>query len=139
MRLRLLPALLLVACGTTTDVEPQLTITQGVYGQLTQRCDARGCVGAPRVGTPVAWFDRSPWGADGGVAPEPVRATTSGANGFFELALDSNVRGYLAIGLAKATVGTAWFSATAVTVPRGLARVDWQASADPEGQWTDVR
>lgn len=130
---------LLAACGPSPELEAQLTVTQGVYGQLTQRCDEPGCVGTPRVGTPLGWFDRSPFVTDGGVAPEPVLTTTSGANGFFELALDSNVRGYLAVGREKTSVGTSWFTATAVTVPRGLARVDWQATAEAEGRWTDVR
>lgn len=138
MRLLPLSAFLLAACGTP-DIDTQVTITQGLYGQLTQRCDTSGCVGAPRAGTPIAWFDRSPWPTDGGVAPEPVLTTTSGANGFYELALDSNVRGYLALGLQKATVGTAWFTATSVSIPKGLGRVDWQATAANEGRWTDVR
>lgn len=139
MRLSLPLALLAAACAPPADVDAQVTITQGLYGQLTQRCDEAGCVGAPRVGAPLGWFDRSPWATDGGDAPEPLLTTTSGANGFFELALDSNVRGYLAVGREKTSVGTSWFTTTAVTVPRGLARVDWQATADSEGRWTDVR
>lgn len=129
----------LVGCGTSTEVEGQLTITQGLYGQLTQRCEGAGCVGAPRVGTPVGWFAGNPFALDGGVAPAPLKETTSKANGFFELALDSNTRGYLALGKPEATQGTVWFTATAVSIPRGLARVDWQAAAANEGVWTDVR
>lgn len=139
MRPLLAFALLAAACAPPLDVDSQVTITQGLYGQLTQRCDEAGCTGAPRVGAPLGWFERAPWATDGGAAPEPRFTTTSGANGFFQLPLDSNVRGYLAVGREKTTVGTSWFTATAVTVPRGLARVDWQATADPEGRWSDVR
>lgn len=138
-RLCAVSLLLGLACGTTTEVEPQLTITQGLYGQLTQRCDQPDCVGAPRVGTPVAWFDRAPYATDGGMDPEPVQETTSGKNGFYEFAIDSNARGYLAIGLLRPTTGVEWFSATAATIPRGLARIDWRAGPENEGTWTDVR
>lgn len=130
--------LLGLGCGTSTEVEAQLTITQGLYGQLTQRCEAAGCVGAPREGSPLAWFAVSPWATDGGTNPAPLQETVSGKHGFYEFALDSNVHGYLAIGELKAATGVQWFTATALSVPRGLARVDWQAGGN-EGTWTDVR
>jgi hypothetical protein len=136
----LLLLLLLVGCGTSTDVESQLTITQGVYGQLTARCDGAGCVGAPLEGRPMAWFDQSPWPTDGGVAPSPVTQTTSGKNGFYELAVDSNAKGYIALGQSQATTGVQWVTATPpVTVPKGLARVDWRGGPDNAGTWTEVR
>jgi hypothetical protein len=129
-----------LGCGTNTEVEPQLTITQGLYGQLTQSCQEMGCVGAPREGTPVAWFKTSPFSTtDGGVRPMPVEEKVSGKNGFYEFAIESNERGYLALGKPEATQGIVWFTATAATIPRGLARIDWRASADNEGIWTDVR
>ena len=135
-----LGALLLTGCGTSTEVEGQLTITQGLYGQLTQRCDQpAACVGAPRVGTPVAWFEVSPYATDGGVKPTPVRESTSGTNGFYEFALDSNARGYLAIGELRPTNGVQWFTATSVLVPRGLGRVDWRAGPGNDGTWSDVK
>ena len=129
--------LLALGCGTNTEVEPQLTITQGLYGQLTQACKELDCVGAPREGSPVAWFDRSPYVTDGGVKPEPVFESVSGKNGFYEFAIDSNVRGYLAIGELRPTNGVQWFTATAATIPRGLARIDWRAGPGNDGTWTD--
>jgi hypothetical protein len=132
-------SLLVLGCGTNTEVEPQVTITQGLYGQLTQRCDEVNCVGKPREGTPIAWFDRSPYATDGGMNPEPVQEKVSGKNGFYEFAIESNERGYLAIGELRATTGVKWFSSTAATIPRGLARIDWRAGADNDGIWTDVR
>lgn len=139
MRRTLFLLLFAAGCGTSTEIEPQLTITQGLYGQLTQRCEQKDCVGAPREGAPVAWFDRSPYSTDGGVKPAPVKETTSGKNGFYELALDSNARGYLAIGLPEASSGVQWFTATSATIPRGLARLDWHAGPGNEGTWTDVK
>jgi hypothetical protein len=139
---RLLLAFFLVAlgCGTNTEVESQVTITQGLYGQLTKRCDKPGCVGAPIEGTPVAWFKTSPFSTtDGGVSPMPVQETVSKTNGFYELAIDSNERGYLALGRHETTQGTVWFTATSALIPRGLARIDWRGSEDNEGIWTDAR
>jgi hypothetical protein len=141
LRRQALPLALVLAsgCGTSTAIEPQLTVTQGLYGQLTQRCDQQGCVGAPREGTPVAWFDRSPFATDGGVKPTPIRESVSGKNGFYEFAIESNQRGYLAIGELRTTTGVQWFTATAATIPRGLARIDWRAGPTNEGTWSDVR
>jgi hypothetical protein len=136
---KLLPLALLLGCGTSTDVESQLAISQGLYGQLTQKCDQKDCVGAPRVGTPMAWFDRSPWATDGGVNPTPLQESTSGKNGFFEFAIDSNARGYLAIGELRPSSGVVYFSATAATIPRGLARIDWRPGPGSEGTWTDLK
>lgn len=132
-------ALVFLGCGTSADVEGQLTITQGLYGQLTQRCDGAGCLGAPKVGTPVAWFDTNPYGAsDAGVKPTPKLETTTKANGFYELALDSGARGYLAVGEDR-TNGVQWFTATSAFVPRGLGRLDWHAGPGNDGTWTDVK
>lgn len=136
---RVLFVLLFAACDTSTDVESQLTITQGLYGQLTQACSGEGCVGAPRTGTPLGWFETNPFARDGGVAPMPTLRTQSGANGFYEFELPSAARGYLAVGKPDTQAGTVWFTATAVSVPLGLRRVDWKATAGAEGQWTDVR
>lgn len=138
---RLLPLAFLFAlgCGTNTEVEPQLTITQGLYGQLTQRCDSMNCLGVPREGAPVAWFDRSPYATDGGVNPSPLQERVSGKNGFYEFSIDSNQRGYLAIGALRPTNGVQWFTATAATIPRGLGRIDWHAGPENDGTWTDVR
>ena len=137
---RFLPCALLAlaACGTNTEVESQLTITQGLYGQLTQACMGATCVGAPRVGSTVAWFDQNPYSTnDAGVRPSPVLEYTSGPNGFYEFPLESNTRGYLAIGELR-TNGIQYFTSTSATIPRGLARIDWKAGGD-EGTWTDVR
>lgn len=139
MRRLCLLSLLSLGCGTNTEVEPQLTITQGLYGQLTQRCDQKDCIGAPREGTPVAWFDRSPYATDGGMDPAPLQEGVSGKNGLYEFAIDSNSRGYLAIGELRPTNGVQWFTATAASVPRGLARIDWHAGPGNEGTWIDVR
>ena len=138
---RIFCALLLigVGCGTSTDVESQVTITQGLYGQLTQTCSTMGCVGAPREGAPVAWFDRSPYATDGGMNPAPLQEGVSGKNGFYQFALDSNVHGYLAIGELRPTNGVQYFTATALVIPHGLARVDWHAGPGNDGTWTDVR
>jgi hypothetical protein len=131
--------LLAAACGTNTDVEPQVTITQGLYGQLTQSCMGSGCVGAPRVGTNVAWFDTNPYGAnDAGVKPTPVFEKVTTTNGFYEFALEASTRGYLAVGEPR-TNGVQYFTATATTIPRGLARIDWHAGPGNDGTWTDVR
>lgn len=131
---------MVLGCGTSTDVEAQLTISQGLYGQLTQSCTGTNCLGAPRVGTPVAWFDANPYMAnDAGVKPSPVKETTSGTNGFFELALDSNVKGYLAIGESRPTNGVQYFTATSASIPRGLARIDWHAGPGNDGTWTNVK
>ena len=142
-RVRLLPfviASFLLACGTNTEVEPQLTITQGLYGQLTERCEQTGCVGAPRQGTPVGWFDVNPFNkTDGGTFPQAAIEKTSGANGLFEFALDAGARGYLAIGEVRTTQGVVWFSATSTVIPKGLARVDWHVGPGNEGTWTDVK
>lgn len=140
MRARLLwlGGLVVVACGPAAPLEDQLTITQGLYGQLTQRCDGEGCVGAPREGSPVGWFDVSPFSRDGGAAPQPLAETTSGRNGFYEFALDAGQRGYVAIGEPRTGSGTQWFTASSVFIPRGLARVDWQAGGN-EGTWRDVK
>ena len=136
---RLFPIFLALSCGTNTEVEPQVTITQGLYGQLTQRCDQVDCIGAPREGAPVAWFARSPYATDGGLNPEPLLERVSGKNGFYEFAIDSNARGYLAIGEVRPTNGVRWFTATAATIPRGLARIDWHAGPENDGTWRDVR
>ncbi len=132
-------AVLALSCGTTTEVEPQLTITQGLYGQLTRRCTPADCVGAPLEGAPVGWFDRSPFPGDGGVRPTPVKELSSGKNGFYELGLDSNTRGYLAIGQKSAAEGVIWVTATTALVPLGLGRIDWYAGPGNDGTWTDVR
>lgn len=136
---QLVIGVLFLGCGTSTEVEPQLTISQGVYGQLTERCDSEGCVGAARVGTPVAWFGGNPFARnDAGTLPEPSLEVVSGPNGFYEFPLDAGVRGYLTIG-RQVTGGVSWFSANATVLPLGLGRVDWRASADTEGVWTNVK
>lgn len=127
-------------CGClTSEVEPQLTITQGLYGQLTEACEGAGCLGTPRVGAPVAWFDVSPAArqADGGY-PEPVKELRSQANGFYELDLEPAAKGYVAVGFVRAD-GVRWFTSKPASVPRGLGRVDWRAGPDEEGTWTDVK
>ncbi len=137
--LRSLPLLaILLSCEPAPPLEARLSITQGLYGQLTQRCDGEGCTGAPRSGSPVGWFDVSPFSRDGGVAPQPLLETSSAHDGLFEFAIDSGTRGYLAIGEPRTGFGTQWFTATSVFVPRGLARVDWQAGGS-EGTWRDVQ
>lgn len=139
MKLRFMLLGLFVGCGTSTEVEPQVTITQGLYGQLTNSCMGTSCVGTPREGTPIAWFDTNPYGTtDGGVKPQPLHERTAGKNGFYEFALDSNVRGYLAIGESR-TNGVQWFTTTSATIPKGLARIDWHAGPTNDGTWTDVR
>lgn len=123
----------------TADVEPQLTIMQGLYGQLTEACQGDDCLGKPRVGALVGWFDSSPQGtsADGGT-PEPRLELRTKANGFYELALDPAAKGYLAIG-ADRPGRVVWFTSTATSIPRGLARLDWQANDDDLGVWKDVK
>lgn len=138
VRLLLLSAFVFAACGTP-DIDASVTISQGVYGQLTKRCDGAGCAGDPLSGAPVAWFDSAPWSTDGGADPIPRQETTSGSNGLYQFAIDSNVKGYVAIGQRVATSGTTWVTATAVTVPKGLARVDWQGGNGNEGTWTQVK
>ncbi|MFT3712293.1 MAG: hypothetical protein QM817_32000 [Archangium sp.] len=141
MTKRSLCALVLFAlsCGTNTEVEPQVTITQGLYGQLTQSCMGTGCVGTPRVGTNVAWFDTNPYSTDdAGVKPKAVFEKVTTTNGFYEFALDASARGYLAIGEDR-TNGVQYFTATGATIPRGLARIDWHAGPGNDGTWTDVR
>ena len=137
--MRLIALLLLSGCGTSTEVEPQLTITQGLYGQLTESCTQKDCIGAPRKGTPVGWFDRSPFVTDGGVAPVPLQTMTTTETGLFQFPIPSNERGYLAIGRPEASIGTRWFSATSALIPLGLARIDWHASPANEGVWTNVK
>ncbi|MFZ5446056.1 MAG: hypothetical protein ACOZQL_39050 [Myxococcota bacterium] len=133
-------ALLLAGCGTNTEVESQLTITQGLYGQLTERCDQTGCVGAPKQGTPVGWFTVNPFNkTDAGTFPEAALEKTSGPNGFFEFALDAGSRGYLAIGEVRTSQGVVWFSATSTLIPKGLGRIDWHPGPGAEGTWTDVK
>lgn len=136
--LLLLALFALSACGTP-DLDASVTITQGVYGQLTKRCTGDGCVGAPLEGTPVAWFETSPWSTDGGVDPRPSQESTSGANGLYQFSVASNVKGYVAVGQNVATTGVTWVTATPVTVPKGLARVDWYGGPGNEGTWTQVK
>lgn len=139
-RALVLAVVLASACGgTSTDVEAQVTITQGLYGQLTKRCDGEGCVGAVLEGAPVGWFATSPWATDGGMDPPPAQETTSGKNGFYEFSLDSNVKGYVAVGQVNPTTGVVWVTAKQVTVPKGLARVDWRGGPGNEGTWTQVK
>lgn len=138
MRAATVLALAWLAACEAPSLESQLTITQGLYGQLTQRCDGEGCAGAPRAGSTVGFFDGSPFERDGGVGPEPRLSTTSSATGLYEFALDSGTRGYLAIGEPRTGFGIQWFTATSVLVPRGLGRVDWQAGGN-EGTWRDVK
>ena len=76
---------------------------------------------------------------DGGVSPEPLQQITSGKNGFYELAIDSNARGSLAIGQLRPSSGIQWFTATSALIPLGLARIDWHASPANEGVWTNVK
>jgi hypothetical protein len=138
-RLVLIVALSTFGCGTNTDVEAQVTITQGLYGQLTQSCKESGCVGAPRVGANIAWFDSNPYMTnDAGVKPTPLFEKVTTTNGFYEFALDASARGYLAVGEDR-TNGVQYFTATAATIPRGLARIDWHAGPGNDGTWTDVR
>ncbi len=122
-----------------SEVESQLTITQGLYGQLTDACEGEACLGQPRVGAPVGWFDDSPLraGDDGGV-PEPRSTSRTQENGFYELALEPATKGYFAIGSERSD-RVVWFTATAANVPRGLGRLDWQASDDVMGVWKDVK
>ncbi|MGV3621269.1 MAG: hypothetical protein ACO1OB_10650 [Archangium sp.] len=128
-----LPLLLLSGC-LTSEVEPQVTITQGLYGQLTERCEGDDCLGTPRVGAHVGWFETNPF--DG--SPEPVQELRSKANGFYELNLEAATRGYLAIGVDRPG-RIYWFTATATSIPRGLGRIDWQAGPGEEGTWKDVQ
>lgn len=135
--------LLLVACllsgCLTSEVEPQVTITQGLYGQLTERCEGADCLGRPRVGAHVAWFATSPFTdlPDGG-SPEPLQALRSKTNGFYEFNLEAATKGYLAVGVDRPG-RIYWFAATATSVPRGLGRIDWQAGPGEEGTWNDVQ
>lgn len=135
--------LLLVAClfsgCLSSEIEPQVTITQGLYGQLTEACTGENCLGKPRIDARLAWFEVSPFSktADGG-RPEPLFETRSKTNGFFELALEPAAKGYLTIGSSRSTRDD-WFTATATSIPRGLGRVDWQAGPEDQGTWTDVK
>lgn len=130
---------LALGCGPPPALEEQLTISQGLYGQLRKRCEGTGCVGAPLEGAKVGWFAASPWATDGGVDPPPLQEATSKKNGLYEFSIDSNTKGYVAVGRVEPTTGVRWVTATTATVPRGLARVDWQGALDPAGTWTDVR
>lgn len=138
-RRALVVALVGLSCGTNTMIEGNITITQGLYGQLTQSCMGTSCVGAPRVGANVAWFASNPYDAnDAGVKPSPLFETISSKDGVYEFALDAATRGYLAVGEPR-TNGVQYFTATAATIPRGLARIDWHAGPGNDGTWTDVR
>lgn len=140
MKRALTVALLGLSCGTNTMIEGQVTITQGLYGQLTQPCMGANCVGTPRVGAEVAWFGSNPYATDdAGVKPSPLLTTTSSKEGVYEFALDAGARGYLAIGEFRTTSGVQYFTATSANIPRGLARIDWQAGSDIEGTWTNVK
>ena len=130
----------LTGCTTNTAVEDELSITQGLYGQLTTRCTEADCVGAPNAGVTIAWFDRNPnLTDDAGVGPSPVLQTTSAASGFWEFGLDAGARGYLAIGKPSTQNGTLWFTSISTSVPRGLGRVDWHVGPEDEGTWTLAR
>lgn len=127
-------------CGTNTMIESQVTITQGLYGQLTQSCMGSGCIGVPRAGANVAWFATNPYDTnDAGVKPMPLFETLSSKEGVYEFALDPSTRGYLAIGEPRTTNGVQYFTATSANIPRGLARIDWHAGPGNDGTWTDVR
>lgn len=133
-----LPLLMLSGC-LTSEVEPQVTITQGLYGQLTESCEGADCLGKPRVNAHVGWFATSPFNdlPDGG-APEPMLELRSKTNGFYELNLEAATKGYLAIGVDRPG-RIYWFTATATSIPRGLGRIDWQAGPGEEGTWKDVQ
>ena len=128
-----LPLLFLSGC-LTSEIEPQVTITQGLYGQLTESCEGADCLGKPRVGAHVGWFATSPFTG----TPEPMFEVRSTTNGFFELNLDAATKGYLAIGVDRPG-RVYWFTATATSVPRGLGRIDWQAGPGEDGTWKDVQ
>lgn len=128
-----LPLLILSGC-LSSEVEPQVTITQGLYGQLTEACEGADCLGKPRVNAHVGWFATSPF--DG--SPEPLQSLRSKTNGFYELNVDAATKGYLAIGIDRPG-RIYWFAATATSIPRGLGRIDWQAGPDEDGTWKDVQ
>ncbi len=135
MKRVLFAALFFTAC--VADVESQVTIKQGLYGQVRETCSKEDCEGAPRVNAQVGWFLTNPLIHDGGVQT-PAVLTTTNASGFFELTLDAGTQGYLSIGTTAKTP-TLYFTATQERVPRGTGRIDWQANGAEEGTWLHVR
>ncbi len=119
------------AASVSIEVEEDLTISQGLYGQAAESCDAEGCV--PRQGAMMAFFDNDPSNGD----QTPVIETTTASNGFWELPLESARQGWLAIGSTKTG---AYYSAFQTSVPLGLSRIDWKASSSSQaGTWNKVK
>lgn len=136
---RALPVLLLVSCGgLDKNVESQVTITQGVYGQLLAGCDTPGCSTSYLPSRDVGLFDVQVVRNDAGVFPAPLVHVTSRDRGFYEIGVDAGSF-FLAIGQPDtARGGTSWFTSTSVRVPVGVGRVDW-VSGPGGGNFTTVK
>jgi hypothetical protein len=88
------------ACGFQEElnscIDDRATIEQGVYGQLLNGCDTDDCTWSYAVGMGVRVYDANPTPASGpqdqgiydtGTGLTPISRTTSGVEGFYELAL----------------------------------------------------
>lgn len=122
--------------GIDREVEKYLTITQGIYGQLTSYDDAGGethylrdvAVNAFAIPTPPPEPPMYTIPPDEDLGP-PVASMESTAHGFYELALDPG--DYL---LCAAPCGPGLPRCTIATVPPGgLVRRDYSFSNAPNG------
>lgn len=112
--------LLLTGCGINDDVSAQLTIVNGVYGQLLAGCDTPTCGGGYSSGVSVSLASSLP---DGGVAA--AGSTTTDGQGFYQLAADAG---------AYRLCAYAGGVCTEVVLPEGRLRVD-HTSGPGGGIW----
>lgn len=88
------------ACGSNQEIrnciEGRTTIQRGVYGQLLNGCDTEDCTVSYAVGMELRVYDANPTSAagpqyqgiyDSGTTLAPIKRTTSGTEGFYEIAL----------------------------------------------------
>jgi hypothetical protein len=88
------------ACGTTEElnrcIDDRVTIQHGVYGQLINGCDTEDCTASYAVGMELRVYDADPTPVNGtqgqgtydtGTTLTPIKRTSAGAEGFYEIAL----------------------------------------------------
>jgi len=111
MRLWLCALLLGAGCGGLDgDIEDEITIEQGVYGQLLKGCD--GCTDQPAVNEEVTVY----------VPGHDDQSVMSDGHGVYELGLPAG----------DYTLCTS--VCTPITVPYGIIRYDW-TSGPGGGTW----
>jgi hypothetical protein len=112
-----LALVLVVGCGVDRNIESEISITHGVYGQLVEECADVGCQARPSVGTTVSAY--GPLGSS-----QVLSANDSNRDGVYQLAVTGDV--WLCTP-ADCTTAMVHVPASA------LVRYDWSSASG--GQW----